>query len=144
MPCRLVPALLDVVVEVLQLSDTSAYYRELSDEEEAAVGAVVAASKDTGRSRSSTWSLPAELQQLGEAMGGSVGVYKHCPFCWPTGQGTAARWGRLGHNGTDTVCSWGHLKAACRAAAGSLVRQLVSGTGRDSSGTSKNKAVRMP
>ena len=69
MPCRLVPALLDVVVEVLQLSDTSAYYRELSDEEEAAVGAVVAASRDTGRSRSSPWSLPAELQQLGEAIG---------------------------------------------------------------------------
>ena len=92
------PALLDVVVEVLQLSDTSAYYRELSDEEEAAVGAVVAASRESGRSRSSTWSLPAELQQLGEAaMGWLSGcVLALSPLAAKLQRSCEAAWGTMG------------------------------------------------
>ena len=120
MPCRLVPALLDVVVEVLQLSDTSAYYRELSDEEEAAVGAVVAASRDSGRSPSSTWSLPAELQQLGEAMwwlSGCVLALSPMAACRPRYSG------QVRHSGAcqvddilfGTLCSL-TLKLWCEAA----------------------------
>ena len=52
---------------MLQLSETSAYYRELTDREVAVVAAVVKESKDgvDGTRAAQGWSLPAELQRLG-------------------------------------------------------------------------------